>query len=229
MAEDHKSKVDYATHCLNFVTGCEGPSGTPCPWCYARGMVNHDWSGKPPYIESPPHILHEPIRDANGHKVPYPFGFEPTVHLYRLAEPFRPKEGQVRCFLSNMGDLFGRSIPAEHIRSALDFAAKRPGYSFLCLTKVPERYAEFTPLPPNVWAGVTVTSEGDKRRLLAVSRATGGKNVWVSYEPALGPFPLEVMSLTRWLVIGALTKWPTKPDPEDVRRWVAEATRAAKA
>jgi len=61
-------------------------------------------------------------------------------------------------------------------------------HQWILLTKRADRQREFSlrhTLPPNVWAGVSITSPQDQRlRYLMQTRA---RIRWVSYEPILAP------------------------------------------
>ena len=60
---------------------------------------------------------------------------------------------------------------------------------YLLLTKRPHRMAEFSkkhPLPPNVWPGTSITSQGNMPRLYDLLKVQGGGPRWLSVEPLLG-------------------------------------------
>ena len=209
-----RSGVDYATHVWNPVTGCLHPCRDQ--WCYAARDVKRYAPG--PHVPSPGvsrvHLLDEPVRNEKGHRQPWPFGFEPTVHRYRLGDPL---DQPARVFVSDYGDLFGSWVPTADIQAVLDVIARRPDLRFLLLTKNPGRYAEFE-LPDNAWAGTTVTGDGDQERAFDLMAAVTA-NRWISYEPVLGGFPLEMVRRFDWVTVGAMTG-PGARRPKLIDAWV---------
>lgn len=56
---------------------------------------------------------------------PYPCGFEPTFHRYRLEEPSRKTKGRT-IFVCSMADLFGAWVPTRWIVDVLDACMATP-------------------------------------------------------------------------------------------------------
>lgn len=198
----NRSKIEWTDYTWNPVTGCRHS----CPYCYARGIA-HRFSGhwdKARQIgigaNGENHELNEPMerhttgknRSKGVHNVqaPYPFGFDPTFHQYRLDEPSRKKEGQ-NIFVCSMADLFGRWLPTSWIVDVLDACLKAPQHRYLFLTKNPKRYVELDhlallPREDNFWYGSTVTTGQDDT---AWMKNVGGHR-FLSTEPLLGPVDL---------------------------------------
>jgi protein gp37 len=90
-------------------------------------------------------------------------------------------------FLNDMGDTFTAALPDDWLAPELRVMAASP-HNWLFLTKRADRQREFSlrhTLPPNVWAGVSITSPQDQRlRYLMQTHATVR---WVCYEPMLSP------------------------------------------
>jgi len=127
-----------------------------CEFCYARRIAQR--FGKH-CTEQRIHVLNEPeykekLHYDNGYasviasitppeieyrQSPYPFGFEPTFHRYRLDEPQRVKKPQ-NIFVCSMADLFGDFIPDDWIQEVFDACKKAPKHRYLFLTKNPQRY-----------------------------------------------------------------------------------------
>lgn len=211
-----RSGVDYATHAWNPVTGCFHPCRDV--YCYAARDVKH-YTPKT-YVPSPGavHLLDDPVRNDEGHKVPWPFGFEPTVHRYRFNDPLN-QPAPARVFVCDYGDLFGVWVPRQDIQAVLNTIAQRPDLVFLLLTKNPSRYAAFQ-LPDNAWPGTTATSEDDIGRVHQLMTSTLWHR-WVSYEPMLGGFDDHSwMGHISWLVMGAQTG---RRAVEPYRDWVEDA------
>ena len=76
----NKTKIDWATMSWNPVTGCRHG----CPYCYARRTATRFNAGleDPAPLAGGLHVLPEKIKAT-----PYPYGFEPTLHRYRLGQP----------------------------------------------------------------------------------------------------------------------------------------------
>ena len=83
----NKTKIDWATMSWNPVTGCRHG----CPYCYARRMATRFNAGleDPAPLAGGLHVLPEKIKAT-----PYPYGFEPTLHRYRLGQPQNTEEPQ---------------------------------------------------------------------------------------------------------------------------------------
>lgn len=80
----NKTKIDWATMSWNPVTGCRHG----CPYCYARRTATRFNAGleDPAPLAGGLHVLPEKIKAT-----PYPYGFEPTLHRYRLGQPQNTK------------------------------------------------------------------------------------------------------------------------------------------
>ena len=89
-----KTKIDWCDMSWNPITGCKHG----CEYCYARRMAERfggyddDKGGITTRNLLRRAELHEPLtitRKGKTTNAPYPFGFEPTLHYYRLDEPAR--------------------------------------------------------------------------------------------------------------------------------------------
>lgn len=233
-----KTKIEWCDSTWNPITGCRHK----CPYCYARRMAEQ-FSGYDPenqggvvQLGNGCHELSKHVRKGQpGHKTvaPYPFGFEPTFHRYRLEQPKKCVNPQT-IFVCSMADLFGAWVPTKWIVEVLDACQAAPQHRYIFLTKNPRRYAELDglallPREDNFWYGSTVTSKSD-RRFNGHIRL----NTFLSIEPlhenldaGLGSFGGD-----RWIIIGAETgQRKEKIVPE--KAWVdniceaADLTRAA--
>lgn len=101
----NKTKIDWADMSWNPVTGCRHG----CAYCYARRTATRFNAGleDPATLAGGLHVLPEKIKAT-----PYPYGFEPTLHRYRLGQPQNTKEPQT-VFVCSMADLFGRWVPTS--------------------------------------------------------------------------------------------------------------------
>ena len=152
----NKTKIDWATMSWNPVTGCRHG----CPYCYARRTA-HRFDARcadPDPLADGLHVLEEKIKAT-----PYPYGFEPTMHRYRLNQPEHQAEPQT-VFVCSMADLFGRWVPTSWIAEVLDACRRAPQHRYLFLTKNPARYLQLDymgllPHENNFWYGSTVANE----------------------------------------------------------------------
>ena len=218
----NKTKIDWCDSTWNPVTGCLHD----CEYCYARriaerfnghildpignSVVVRDGRGKKPIYE-----LDNPVSKVDGidrvlgskvSKAPYPFGFSPTFHRYKLDEPQRWKKPRT-IFVSSMADLFGDWVPLEWIQEVFAACGKAPQHRYLFLTKNPKRYMELKlkgKLPKQHWYGTSVTRKDDRDFFAP------GYNTFVSIEPILESFSGEKHAAYRqmvqeWVILGAET------------------------
>lgn len=169
-----KTKIDWADSTWNPVTGCLHG----CEYCYARGIANRfsqdvescinenvdcftaKWL--PEYEEFIYCFTAQPwkrTRTGKSAKSPYPCGFAPTFHTYRLGEPARWTKPRT-IFVCSMADLFGDWVPDEWIKQVFEACEAAPQHRFLFLTKHPGRYchlerAGIMPKGDNFWFGAT--------------------------------------------------------------------------
>ena len=196
-----KTKITTFESTWNPVTGCYHN----CPYCYAKRIaerfggisLNDLYHGETwKNVGDAERPMYE-VRKAqckqtvNGESVaaPYPFGFLPTLHGYRLDEPQAwktPKD----IFVCSMADLFADYIPDEWIAKVFDACKQAPQHRYFFLTKNPERYVKLFNLGlipeghDNFWFGTTVTSS---EQFFFFREST---NCFLSIEPIMGYFPV---------------------------------------
>ena len=172
-----KTKIGWCDSTWNPVTGCLHG----CTYCYARriagrfcGNVAENLLTSQITEENGCFALKHPFWKSDQHYVnPYPAGFLPTFHRYRLDEPKRWKKPRT-IFVCSMADLFGEWVPMDWKIEVLLACREAPQHRYLFLTKDPRGYAlwstekhSFKTLPVNVdsnqlytdnmWLGVTYT------------------------------------------------------------------------
>ena len=222
-----KTKIDWADSTWNPVTGCLHG----CEYCYARRIAER-FSCEGQTLDAPAelqrvwlqdsgadlrkngcHVLRYPVRlKDNGRICPYPFGFAPTFHRYKLDEPQQWKKPRT-IFVCSMADLFGEWVPDEWIIEVLNACREAPQHRYLFLTKNPERYDRLedagiiTDQDQNFWLGSTVTDEC--RDKLHYNFAL---HTFQSCEPMLAPWPPAQEPNQRykgawpeWVIFGAET------------------------
>ena len=228
----YNTKIDWADTTWNPVTGCLHG----CEYCYARRIVKRF----NPYEfaeDGRIHAMHQPYRDTwldengesrKGRIEPYPFGFDPTLHCYKLDEPQKWKKPRT-IFVCSMADLFGDWVPLKWIQEVFEACRKAPQHRYLFLTKAPERYASLAmlwnlPTEDNFWFGSSTPTP--ETPYFSADKS----NTFVSIEPLLEPFhyigAAKPEELPKWIIIGAETgnrKGKIIPKKE----WVDEITRYA--
>lgn len=231
-----KTKIEWCDATWNPVTGCRHG----CEYCYARKIAKR-FSYDRETLDAPLglqdawirrgsahglHALEEPVRLKGSGKVcPYPFGFAPTFHEYKLGEPRKWKKPR-NIFVCSMADLFGEWVPDEWIDAVLRACDAAPWHRYFFLTKNPKRYIGNVPLSENKWYGTTVTGVEDAHRFNQLPAAA---NRFVSAEPLMGDFAEthDVMfTQIGWIIIGAETG-NRKGKMMPKREWVEKITGKA--
>lgn len=241
----NKSKIEWCKYTWNPITGCNNG----CPYCYAAKIAHRftktdaecgncsicpDCPGKtsdgkcPDFREyRPRERIHAIDTKQYGfypkkHYIAFPYGFEPTLHRYRLQEPGQVKTPS-KVFVCSMADLFGDSIPDEWIFEVFKACAENPQHRYMFLTKNPRRYEDLLaagklPESKNMWYGTTVTT-GNGTYFHSEKH-----NTFLSIEPIQGPHH-QLCYHTRWVIIGQETgnrKGRVTAKPE----WISEIYKA---
>jgi len=90
----------------------------------------------------------------------YSKGFLPSLNETEFKVKF--SKGDI-IFVSDMGDMFADSIPAEWIQQVLDHIRKFPEAYFLFMTKNPQRYLDLLQyIPDNAILGATIETTNDE-------------------------------------------------------------------
>jgi protein gp37 len=202
----NKTAIEWCDQTWNPVTGCNHN----CPYCYAKIYANRfggyydekfwcNHYGSAEKIE----VLDKPLKKQkkNGDlmNAPFPYGFAPTLHCYRLEEPQLTKKPQ-NIFVCSMADLFGKWVPDEWIKLVFEACEKAPQHRYLFLTKNPKRYEQFIdmPMPDNMWFGFSQT----KREHIGFDTHHSWKT-FVSMEPLLERLDNATPQAIDWVIIGA--------------------------
>lgn len=225
--------MDWCDSTWSPVTGCLHG----CEYCYARRIAERFGSTYMPIFTDYP-VLNEPVRctytydymraaGINAGKIqPYPFGFTPTFHKYKLDEPQHWKKPR-NIFVCSMADLFGEWVPDGWIREVIAACDAAPQHRYLFLTKNPARYKEVDKIvhwpsfeemhieksKPTMLLGASATNDAQMKS------AYDSNADWVSIEPIHEPLLPEwfVSSIGsddgqsvefrrwEWVVIGAET------------------------
>lgn len=239
------TKIEWCDSTWNPVTGCKHG----CEYCYARRIAerfgNKEFNGNciitdcnkdgicikcdsyQPYEKL--HVLDTPhyIFYPKKHIDPYPYGFEPTFHKYRLEEPQRKSKPR-KIFVCSMADLFGEWVPDEWTDEVFQACQAAPQHKYLFLTKNPKRYLSLYdkkafPYKENFWFGTTLTKPSDEY----VWFEKTPYKTFVSFEPLLEGFgQLEKGVMPNWVIIGAQTG-PGAAAPK--AEWIASIVEQCKA
>lgn len=229
----NRTKIDWCDYTWNPVTGCLHG----CPYCYARRMAQR-FGRSTEICDCMKHVItHGNWPERCDCKQPdlvvakpgevFPAQFKPTFYPHRLGEPREVKK-PARVFTVSSGDLFGDWVPREWIESVLQVVHECPWHEFLFLTKNPIRYREFD-LPPNAWAGTTVTNQNDLERIGYLPLEG---NRFISIEPLLGDIDFarrpyrSAIPFVDWIIIGAQTG-PGAVVPD--QKWVQSIIDQARA
>ena len=214
-----RSKIDWCDASWNPVTGCLHG----CSYCYARRIAQR-FGEKIVTGHDHLYILDKPMRCTDtyeymriakiseGRIIPYPYGFDPTFHRYKLEEPQHWKRPRT-IFVCSMADLFGRWVPDEWIEEVLSACRRAPQHRYLFLTKNPVRYDQLedagiiTEQDQNFWLGST-TTDIMKDRLHFNYKL----NTFQSCEPMMAPWlPVGIPNeryrgaWPKWVIFGAET------------------------
>lgn len=230
----NKTRIDWADSTWNPVTGCEHG----CEYCYAKRIAERFRGWLPD--ENPDDykcvlsktmlnavleldgIQAKKRKDGKIVPAPYPLGFAPTFHRYRLGDPALWKTPR-NIFVCSMADLFGDWVPDEWILEVFAACEAAPQHRYLFLTKNPKRYRELydrklLPYSDKFWFGSTLTTSDDTFTWFEDTPYHG----FVSIEPILEPFGVGIMGKwPEWTIIGAETgKRKGKIAPE--KWWIDE-------
>ncbi|MEA3225108.1 MAG: DUF5131 family protein [Planctomycetota bacterium] len=222
-----KSKIDWLVggDTINPFTGCNGPHGKRCTFCYAQKMARR-------LAGMPGGEKYRRVADAR-HGDPFWPAFHQSVLLdagYTLGRARKPR----RVFIGSMGDMcfegsmfcpetysrYEYEMHTEELqRKIAAFCAALPQHTFLILTKRPDLLDVEVEWPSNVHLGVSISRHSDMHRvatlrskkMIGVGSQGGGRwhpymVIWASVEPLLDKLinPKYLAGLD-WVVIGAET------------------------
>ena len=214
-----KTKIEWATHQWNPVTGCSKVS-QGCKHCYAE----REWPRLAAPRAKPNIYTGRAFTDV-------------MCHPEKLDIPLHWREPR-RIFVNSMSDLFHESVPDSFIIDVFNVMYDAKQHTFQVLTKRPERMRDFLigtsgcgmggELMPNVWFGVSVEDQATADERIPVLLQIPAAVRWVSAEPLLEPVtifsldgPVDVFegmqSPLHWIVVGGESGPKARPMHPD---WV---------
>ena len=223
----NKTKIDWCDSTWNPVTGCLHG----CEYCYARGIANRFSGGGEKWSDDNLFVLDEKFYAEESEKAePYPYGFMPTFHRYKIDE-YANKKGR-NIFVCSMADLFGEWVPDSWIEEVFTACRNAPQHNYLFLTKNPDRYVDLQDKGKliqsnNMWYGASATNEN---QFIKAIRAFGdlkcSTKTFLSAEPLIEDITTTeywndciISTMANWVIVGAETgRRKDKVVPE--RSWI---------
>lgn len=189
MAEN--SKIEWTTHTFNPWIGCQKVS-PGCDHCYAEALMDKRY-GK---VEWGPHGERKRTSDANW-KLP--------LRWARIANGTRQ-----RVFCASLADWLDNQVPETWRFDLARLIEATPQLDWLLLTKRIENLAKLSPwgsaspLPPNVWLGITAEDQANYDRRWAILSRIPATVRFISYEPAIGQITnlYSMSEVPDWLIMG---------------------------
>jgi protein gp37 len=170
--------IEWATHTLNWWTGCEHVSPA-CAHCYAEA-----WARRAGRDFSERRLTTE----ANRRK---PLKWEANATEFEREHGHRQ-----RIFVNSLSDVFDNKVPQEWRDSLFEMIRRTPSLDYLLLTKRIGNAERMLPADwgdgyPNVWLGATVANQEEAERDIPKLLAVSARVRFLSIEPMLGPLDLE--------------------------------------
>lgn len=218
------TSIQWADSSLNLQMGCDGCElWTPTVRkCYAGRMTakRAGFKGWPKAFDQP-EIFMDRLEPA--------LKWKDLTGTNREMKPWM--DGLPRIiFLNDMGDTFSKNLPINWMAPVIARIADSP-HQFLLLTKRPSKLLDFSrrfPLPPNLWPGTTITSEGTKGRAEFIQKIETTAPKFLSIEPIWGFIPPATMQGFQWVIIGGESGDKEDDVTETNLLWIMEAAVAAR-
>ena len=122
-----------------------------------------------------------------------------TVPIFReslLGEPAKVKPSRI--FVNHLGDIM--CFDSDVVNKIIDVCRGLPEHEFLFMSKLPEKYSEYS-FPDNCVLGVTIESPDKWSRAKVMKKY---KRTMCSVEPILGDFTGKDFSQFEYVVVGSL-------------------------
>lgn len=192
------TKIEWATHVWNPVTGCTKISAG-CKHCYAERLaLRLQAMGQPNY--------------ANGFRV--------TLQEHMLEVPLKWKTPRT-IFVNSMSDLFHLKVPTSYIKDVFDVMNEAHWHRYQVLTKRAERLLELSNelnWGKHIWMGVSV-EDSNVRFRIDYLRKTKARIKFLSLEPLIGALPKLNLRGIDWVIVGGESGPGARSMPEE---WVVD-------
>lgn len=246
----NKTKIEWADYTWNVVTGCLHG----CDYCYARRIANRfsmeyaplvgefegkfydgSYNGKSIPNDGIMYDLYKPVIE-NERIQPYPAGFMPTFHRYRLNEPQKIKKPS-KIFICSMADLFGDWVPDEWIDEVMEACNHAPQHKYFFLTKNPKRYAQKDLIRSYLinqnyyslsYFGASVTNQQMMDETIKQFKKINiACPKFISIEPLLNEINIADIKQLDWIIVGAQTGPGAMPPKKEWVQSIIDQARAA--
>jgi protein gp37 len=183
-----RTSIEWCQWSLNpGIYGCEHAKSPACDFCYAAAMAARlERMGQDRYAgvtrKTASGVHWNGVVRVDYDEIPRAFG--------KL-----PKNGEGRVFVTSMADVFHPLVPDDFVARCWAQMTALPNYTFLVLTKHPDRIAGvlhrtgvyaragWVPCPvPNIWLGATVEDQASAWRVPALLNSPGAL-YFLSCEP----------------------------------------------
>lgn len=203
-----KKNIEWAKSSINPITGCMGPDGKRCSYCYAERIAHR-------------------FKDVHGYPKPDPF--VPAFHPHRL-EIIKKRKKPTVYFFGSMGDWLDDDVKPEWRKQCIEVMAENAQHVFITLTKQYKnlwKIAYDSPsgiIPANIWVGITVNNRSQVWGIDELRKVESYIH-FVSFEPLLE----DVSNIVdffgiNWIIIGAQSKQNGIDDLLPVPRFIPEKT-----
>lgn len=184
--------IEWADSTVNLMMGCDGCElwnpKTESGHCYAAALTKDRLEGGPQV--GWPRSFGQPMMFAN--RLYQAAKWRDLTGTRRPAKPWLDGLPRV-VFPDDMGDTFTESLPLDWLAPHLATIAESP-HVWLFLTKRPRRFREFAkryPLPPNLWAGTSITASANLGRITELLEIPAAVR-FLSVEPLIEPVDLTL-------------------------------------
>lgn len=214
MAEN--TKIEWATHTLNWWTGCEAISPA-CAHCYAAAWAKR--AG----------------RDFAERRLTTEANRRQALKWERNAAEFEREHGhRQRIFVNSLADVFDNQVPQEWRESLFAMIRQTPSLDYLLLTKRIGNAKKMLPADwgdgyPNVWIGSTVVTQEEAERDIPKLLAVPARIHFLSIEPMLGPLDLMRAGALRTIWWDTTVPGGRAPVPKSVDWIIAGGESGSKA
>lgn len=210
--------IEWTERTINPITGCNGPGGKRCEFCYAHRFAH---------------------RFKNIHGYPKDDPFKPAWHPKRLEQIY--KRGKPRVyFFGSMCDHLDDGVKPEWRQKSYKAIADNEQHLFITLTKRYEnlwKIAYDSPkqsIPKNMIVGISINKRNQVWGIDELKKINAYCKM-ISFEPLLEDVA-NIIDLKgiQWVIIGAQTcqagigNLPTVPEFQPDSKWVEKVIKKAK-